>query len=195
MANYRKVARRAARRYGLDPSIFERQIQQESGFRPNARSGAGALGIAQIIPETAKSWGVNPNDPKAALDAAAKHMAGYVQKYGSYKNALVAYNAGPGAVGKALPAETQGYISKILGGKDPGSGSTTSTTTTTPGTLSPVGTAVNVAAALAAVTPQPTEPAPTAPDLPDVLNPQAGILNPTGYQTPKPQPRRPRDLR
>src|SRR4051794_30981776 len=106
MADYRAQARRAAARYGLDPNIFVRQIQQESGFSPTARSGAGAIGIAQIMPGTAKAWGVDPTDPTAALNAAAKNMAGYVKQFGSYRDALVAYNAGPGRVGGALPAET-----------------------------------------------------------------------------------------
>lgn len=117
MANYRSIARQAAQRYGLDPNIFERQINQESGFNPNAVSPAGAIGIAQIMPGTARSWGVNPRDPVAALDAAARNMANYVKQFGSYRNALIAYNAGPGAVGrKDLPAETQHYVSIILGG-------------------------------------------------------------------------------
>jgi hypothetical protein len=120
MADYQAEARRAAQRYGLDPNVFVRQIRQESGFNPNARSPAGAIGIAQIMPATARGWGVNPNDPVASLNAAAKNMARYVKQYGSYKNALVAYNAGPGRVGKSLPAETRNYVSTILGGRDPG---------------------------------------------------------------------------
>lgn len=122
MTDLRKYARRRAQIYGLDPNAFERQIQQESGFNPNARSPVGATGIAQIMPATAQGWHVNPNDPKAALNAAAKHMAEYVHKYGSLKNALVAYNAGPGRVGGPLPAETQNYIKVILGGKGDGGG-------------------------------------------------------------------------
>ena len=114
----RAHARQAAQRYGLDPGVFERQIQQESGFNPHGpSSSAGAQGIAQIMPATARGWGVNPNDPKAALDAAAKHMAAYVKQYGSVRNALIAYNAGPGRVGKSLPAETQHYLDVILNGK------------------------------------------------------------------------------
>lgn len=121
MADWRAEARKAARRYGLDPAIFERQIGAESGFKPNARSGAGALGIAQITPATAKAWGVNPLDPRAALDAAAKNMAGYVRRYGGYENALRAYNAGPGAIERSHGyAETNRYVSQILHGRDPG---------------------------------------------------------------------------
>ena len=122
VADYRKLARQMATRYGLDPSIFERQIQKESGFNPNARSPAGATGIAQIMPATAKGWGVNPNDPKASLAAAAKNMARYLDAYhGSYAKALAAYNAGPGNVQKygGVPpfAETQNYVRTILGGR------------------------------------------------------------------------------
>ena len=80
MANYESLARRYARKYGLDPNVFVRQIRQESGFNPHARSPAGATGIAQIMPATAKGWGINPNDPKASLTAAAKNMASYVKK-------------------------------------------------------------------------------------------------------------------
>jgi len=154
MADYQAIARQAAARHGLDPNIFLRQIRQESGFNPNAVSPAGAIGIAQIMPATARGWGVNPRDPKAALEAAAANMARYVKQFGSYRNALIAYNAGPGAVGRgSLPAETQNYVKTILGGRDPGKlsspssgstsggggssgtsgGSTRTTTTITPG--------------------------------------------------------------
>jgi hypothetical protein len=122
VADYRQEARRAARRYGLDPHIFERQIRQESGFNPNAVSPAGATGIAQIMPATARGWGVNPRDPLASLDAAAKNMAAYVKKYGGYENALRAYNAGPGAIEASRGyAETNNYVKTILGGRVPAS--------------------------------------------------------------------------
>jgi murein DD-endopeptidase MepM/ murein hydrolase activator NlpD len=143
MPDYRAAARRAAKRWGLDPSVFERQIGAESTFDPSARSNMGAIGIAQIMPATAKGWGVDPTDPIASLNAAAEHMAEYVKQFGSYKNALVAYNAGPGGVGHPLKAETAAYIDKILGGSDPktlGTPSSSSpksssktTTTTDPG--------------------------------------------------------------
>jgi len=116
----RAVTRQAAIRAGLDPEIFERQIQAESGFDRDASSPAGARGIAQITPATAQSWGVDTSDPVASLQAAAEHMAGYVKTYGDYSLALAAYNAGPRAVeryGGVPPfAETQRYVAKILGG-------------------------------------------------------------------------------
>jgi uncharacterized protein (TIGR02594 family) len=124
-SQYRKVATRKARKYGLNPAIFRRQIRQESGFNPRAISPAGARGIAQIMPATARAWGVNPDKPKQALDAAAKNMAGYVRKYGSYEKALRAYNAGEGNIERSKGfAETNSYVRNILGrrsGKPTGS--------------------------------------------------------------------------
>jgi hypothetical protein len=116
VSNWRRVAAHYARVYHLPTKYFLRQIKQESGFNPNARSPAGALGIAQIMPGTARGWGVNPMNPRQALKAAAHNMARYVRRYGNYRNALIAYNAGPGRVGHSLPAETRKYIAAILGG-------------------------------------------------------------------------------
>lgn len=125
--DYRAIARQKAEKYGLLPDVFLRQIQQESGFNPASKSPSGAVGIAQIMPTTARGWGVNPNDPVASLDAAAKNMAAYVKTYGgqstrdpvkvrsAYEKALQAYNAGPGSVGRYLPSETKDYISTIIG--------------------------------------------------------------------------------
>jgi hypothetical protein len=120
VADWRQAARRAAKRHSLDPDIFERQINQESGFNPNARSPAGAQGIAQIMPGTAKGWGVDPLNPSQALDAAARNMAAYVRKYGSYENALRAYNAGPGNIKASRGfSETNNYVASILSGQTP----------------------------------------------------------------------------
>ena len=130
--DFRQIARQKAQKYGLLPEVFERQIEAESGFNPRAVSRAGALGIAQIMPETAKGWGVNPNDPVAALDAAAKNMAAYTKTFLGGKapgeetdpvklrqateKALRAYNAGPGAVEASKRyAETNAYVNKIIG--------------------------------------------------------------------------------
>ena len=76
----------------MDPSIFERQIAAESGFDPGAHSPAGAQGIAQFMPATARGLGINPLNPKQALHGAAKLMAGYVHQFGSYEKALQAYS-------------------------------------------------------------------------------------------------------
>lgn len=117
---------RAAIRHGLSPKLFKAQIRQESGFNPLARSRVGAIGIAQIMPGTAKKWGVNPHNPISALNAAARNMARYVRTYKRQghdqetagKLALAAYNAGPVAVakyGKVPPyKETQNYVHRIM---------------------------------------------------------------------------------
>lgn len=120
MPDYRRVARAAAAKYGIDPAIFERQISQESGFRPDARSGAGALGIAQFMPATAKSYGVDPMDPMSALDGAARMDADNLKKYGSYERMLSAYNSGrPDAYKNPNFAggQTYNYVRSITGGK------------------------------------------------------------------------------
>ena len=75
--DYHQVARQDALNVGIDPNLFERQIQTESGFNPNAVSQAGAIGIAQMMPETAAGWNVDPHDPVASLSAAAAAMAHY----------------------------------------------------------------------------------------------------------------------
>ncbi|GAC1626304.1 MAG: hypothetical protein NVS4B9_17830 [Ktedonobacteraceae bacterium] len=124
---YVDVARQAAIRYGISPDNFVRQIQQESHFNPNALSPSGAVGIAQFLPSTAASLGVNPYDPVSALNGAARFMASLAGQFGGdYAKALAAYNAGPGAVQSAvnmggaawltyLPAETQNYVRIIMG--------------------------------------------------------------------------------
>jgi hypothetical protein len=136
--DYRAYAFQAAQRAGIaNPEIFVRQINAESGFRPDARSPAGALGIAQIMPGTARGWGVDPLDPKASLDAAANAMAKYLRSYkGDWAKALAAYNAGVGAVAKygGVPpyAETRNYIKKILNGSNPSEPVRAYAPTTTP---------------------------------------------------------------
>ncbi|TMD59356.1 MAG: LysM peptidoglycan-binding domain-containing protein [Chloroflexi bacterium] len=121
------LATQDALNVGLSPNVFVRQINQESSFNPSAVSSAGALGIAQFEPGTAASLGVNPWDPVQSLQGASRLMASYVRQFGGdIAKALAAYNAGPGAVQRAvmlggtnwrafLPAETQNYIRVILG--------------------------------------------------------------------------------
>src|SRR5262252_1562334 len=117
----RAYARQAAQQAGIDLDIFVNQIQQESGFNPSAKSPVGAIGIAQFMPGTAQGMGIDPTDPYAALDAAAKMDAQNLQKYGGdWRKVLAAYNAGPNAVDQygGVPPykETQDYVSTILGG-------------------------------------------------------------------------------
>lgn len=98
---------------------FAKQIEAESGFDPNAISPAGAEGIAQFMPATATSHGINPWDPEAALQGAARLDLALKKKYGHDDLVLAAYNAGEGAVDQygGVPPfpETRSYIARILG--------------------------------------------------------------------------------
>jgi len=116
MPNYRAMAVAAARRHGIDPAVFVRQMMQESGLQPGKTSSAGAQGIAQFMPATARSMGINPNNPAQALDAAARMDAGNLRKYGNWKDALSLYNSGRGwSQGQGI-GETNHYVRSILGG-------------------------------------------------------------------------------
>ena len=117
--DYRQAARDAARKYGVDPEMFLRLIQQESSFRPDVVSPKGAIGLGQLMPATAKELGVDPTDPMQNLEGSAKYLSQQLKRFGSPELALAAYNAGPTRVAKLgrVPniAETQNYVKKILG--------------------------------------------------------------------------------
>lgn len=109
----------AAQRNGLDPNLLAAVAKQESGFNPTAKSSAGALGLMQFMPATARSMGVNPLDPTSAIDGAARLLKQLRDQFGgSTSLALAGYNAGPGAVRKhgGIPPyrETQNYVKNIL---------------------------------------------------------------------------------
>jgi hypothetical protein len=116
-AQLRKLAADAARANGIPVAGFLALINQESGFDPGAKSPAGALGIAQFMPNTAAGLRINPLDPTQALPASAKHLAALRRNLGSWDLALAGYNAGGGAVKKygGVPPyrETQNYVSKL----------------------------------------------------------------------------------
>ena len=117
--DYRQAARDAARKYGIDPDMFLRLIQQESSFRPDVVSPKGAIGLGQLMPATAQELGVDPTDPMQNLEGAAKYLSQQLKRFGSPELALAAYNAGPTRVAKLgrVPniAETQNYVKTILG--------------------------------------------------------------------------------
>lgn len=114
------VAKQAAQRHGVPVDLFLRLVQQESGWRPDALSHAGAIGLAQLMPGTARKLGVNPHDPHENLHGGARYLAMQYKTFGSWRLALAAYNAGPGAVIKygGVPPynETRNYVKVILGG-------------------------------------------------------------------------------
>jgi soluble lytic murein transglycosylase-like protein len=109
----------AGARYGVSPKLLAAVAKQESGYRADAVSPAGARGLMQLMPGTAKGLGVsNPLDPSQAVDGAARMLRDLKHRFGSTELALAAYNAGPGAVMKynGIPpySETQHYVRNIM---------------------------------------------------------------------------------
>ena len=117
-SQYQSLVTAASAKYGVPFSLLSAQINQESGWQPSVVSSAGAEGIAQFMPGTAASNNVNAMDPSSAIPGMASLMAGYFKEFGSWADALAAYNAGPGAVEKydGVPpySQTQSYVSDIL---------------------------------------------------------------------------------
>ena len=109
-----------AARYDLSPSLLEALVWQESRWRETAVSPAGARGLAQLMPGTARYLGVNPDDPHANLEGGARYLREQLNRFGGdLEKALAAYNAGPGRVERArgIPniRETRDYVAAIMG--------------------------------------------------------------------------------
>lgn len=112
---------RALRAAGLTKpdwhDLFRALIEAESAFRPDARSPKGAIGLGQLMPETARELGVDPHDMEQNLDGAARYLLTQLSDFGSVDLALAAYNAGPHRVAQysGVPPfrETRHYISQI----------------------------------------------------------------------------------
>jgi soluble lytic murein transglycosylase-like protein len=110
----------AAQRWSVSATLLAAQLYAESGFNPFAVSPAGAQGIAQFMPGTARGMGLaDPFDPEAAIDAQAHLMRDLLRQFGAVPLALAAYNAGPAPVAACgcVPPypETRGYVARILG--------------------------------------------------------------------------------
>jgi soluble lytic murein transglycosylase-like protein len=113
------LVQRAATEHGIRPSLLQAIMQTESGGNPRAVSPRGALGLMQLMPETATSLGVtDPFDPEQNADGGVRYLAAQLQRFGDVKQALAAYNAGPNRVasyGGVPPiAETQRYVQRVL---------------------------------------------------------------------------------
>ncbi len=103
---------------GVPPELFLALVHAESSFNPKARSHVGAIGLTQLMPGTARELGVDPTDPIQNLSGGARYLRQQYQRFGSWKLALAAYNAGPTRVARLgrIPniRETQNYVSKII---------------------------------------------------------------------------------
>lgn len=115
------VIEEKANRYGVDPALVAAVMTQESGGNARAVSPVGAIGLMQLMPETAKGLGVkNPFEPVENIEGGAKYLASLLRQFdGNLIFAVAAYNAGPGAVrmynGVPPYEETQTYVRKVLG--------------------------------------------------------------------------------
>jgi soluble lytic murein transglycosylase-like protein len=116
---YLPHAKAMARKHGVPEDLFLRLVQQESGWNPSARSHKGARGLAQLMPGTAAKLGVDASDPVQNLEGGARYLRMMYNTFGSWRLALAAYNAGPGAVAKygGVPPyrETRNYVRIIHG--------------------------------------------------------------------------------
>lgn len=115
----REMVRAAATRSGLPPEFVESVAKTESAFHPDAISSKGALGVMQLMPETARTLGADPRDTQQNIDAGARLLRELLIKYdGDVVKALSAYNAGEGAVDRyhGMPpyVETQQYVNKVV---------------------------------------------------------------------------------
>lgn len=114
------IATAAARKHGVPEDLFARLVERESRWRQEAISPKGAIGLAQLMPDTARRLGVDPHDPVENLEGGARYLRQMFLRFRSWRLALAAYNAGPEAVvaaGNAVPdyAETKDYVAAILG--------------------------------------------------------------------------------
>lgn len=119
-SKYSPLIEKYAQKYGVRADVAKAMTRVESGFNPNATSKCGAMGLMQLMPETAKSMGVkNPYDPEQNIEGGIKYLSKLLKRYdGDYRKAVAAYNGGAGRVDKYgvdFCAETSNYHRKVLG--------------------------------------------------------------------------------
>ena len=116
---YLALARAAADKHGIPQDLFLRLVHQESRWNHTAVSHVGAIGLAQLMPGTAALLRVDPTVPAENLEGGARYLRQQYEEFGTWRLALAAYNAGPGAVKKygGIPPfkETKNYVRIIAG--------------------------------------------------------------------------------
>jgi hypothetical protein len=114
---YSEQIKAAAAKAGIDPALLAALAWSESGFRSDAQSSAGAIGLTQLMPTTAAGMNVDPTDPAQNLEGGARYLAVQLRRFGRVDLALAAYNAGPTAVNRAggIPPyeETQNFVRRV----------------------------------------------------------------------------------
>lgn len=119
--DFNEIIDNTSKKYNISSSIIKAVIKAESNFNPSVVSSAGAMGLMQLMPDTARSLGVDePFDPVENIEGGVKYLKDMLTKFGgNLELALAAYNAGPGNVVKygGIPPfqETQNYVTKIMG--------------------------------------------------------------------------------
>ena len=118
---FRYAGHPGLRRAGLSvtdwAALYRANIEIEGAYNPRALSGAGAIGLGQLMPDTARVLGVDPHDPRQNLDGSARYLLMMLDRFGDSRLALAAYNAGPEAVDRhgGIPPyrETMGHVAKV----------------------------------------------------------------------------------
>jgi soluble lytic murein transglycosylase-like protein len=118
-AAYDQLISRVAARHGLPAAMVKAVVKAESNFQPHARSNKGAQGLMQLMPGTAEDMGVDdPFEAEDNVQGGTRYLRAMYERFGDWKHALAAYNAGPGAVERfgGIPpyAETQQYVERVL---------------------------------------------------------------------------------
>ena len=117
----RAMLSKAAQKYNVDQTLVDSVAKVESNYKQDAVSPVGAVGVMQIMPDTAKDLGINPHNTEENIDGAVRYLKQLLTKYDSKEKALAAYNAGMGTVDKynGIPPykETIEYVQKVLGTK------------------------------------------------------------------------------